>query len=155
MSSHLIGVVSDTHGLMRPEAIDALRGVDQILHAGDVGKPRVLEELSKIAPVTAIRGNNDKEEWASSLPDRKVIDVDDISIYMLHNLKELNLAPEAASCRVVIAGHSHKPMIEERLGVLYLNPGSIGPRRFKLPITLAHLRIENGKPAAEIIELAV
>ena len=155
MSSHLLGVVSDTHGLLRPEAVAKLQGVETILHAGDVGKPEILESLQEIAPVTAIRGNNDKGQWANSLSDRAVVNVGGVSIYMLHNLKELDLVPEAAGFNVVIAGHSHKPLIEERRGVMYLNPGSIGPRRFKLPITLAHLRIENGKRSADIIELSV
>jgi putative phosphoesterase len=155
MSSHLLGVVSDTHGLLRPEAVAALHGVEMILHAGDIGKPEILESLRAIAPVTAIRGNNDKDGWANSLSDWEVVDVDGVSIYMLHNLRELDLVPEAAGFNVVIAGHSHKPLIEERRGVMYLNPGSIGPRRFTLPVTLAHLRIEKGTPTAEIIELTV
>jgi putative phosphoesterase len=155
MSDHLVGVISDTHSLLRPEAVDALRGVDRILHAGDIGKPEVLERLAELAPVTAVRGNNDKDKWADELPDWDVVDIGEVSIYMLHDLKELNITPDAAGFDVVIAGHSHKPMIEERRGVLYLNPGSAGPRRFRLPISVAHLRICGGKAAAEIVYLSV
>lgn len=150
----LIGVISDTHGLLRPEAVDALRGVDKILHAGDIGKPEILQKLGQIAPVIAIRGNNDKGECFNSLPDREAIEVDGVSIFMLHNLKELDLVPEAAGFNVVVAGHSHKPLLEHRGGVLYVNPGSIGPRRFSLPVCLAHLTIRNGKATAKIIELS-
>src|SRR5215203_7187553 len=128
----LIGVISDTHDLLRPEAVAALRGVDMILHAGDIGKPEILDELNKIAPVTAVRGNNDTGDWARVIPDRQLIKIDDVSIYMLHDLKELDLAHQAAPVHVVIAGHSHKPLIEDRNGILYINPGSAGPRRFKL-----------------------
>ena len=125
-----VGVISDTHGLLRHEAIDALRGSDRILHAGDVGDPKILEALARIAPVTAIRGNIDTEPWASTLPETEVIEAGNISIYMLHNLRQLDLKPEGAGFRVVIYGHSHKPKIEEKNGVLYFNPGSAGPRRF-------------------------
>ena len=153
--SRLIGVISDTHGLLRPEAVDALRGVELILHAGDIGKPEVLERLSEAAPVTAIRGNNDRDEWARKLPDQEVIEIGGVSIYMLHDVKELDLDPKDAGHDVVIAGHSHKPVNEERGGVLYLNPGGAGPKRFKLPISVAHLTISRGKAEAEIIYLPV
>lgn len=155
MPDHLVGVISDTHSMLRPEAVDALRGVDRILHAGDIGKPEILEQLAELAPVTAVRGNNDKDKWAEELPDWEVVETGGISIYMLHDLKELDLTPEAAGFHVVIAGHSHKPVNEERRGVLYLNPGSAGPRRFKLPISVAHLKISGGKATAEIIYLPV
>ena len=149
----LIGVISDTHGLLRPETIGALRGVEMILHAGDIGKPEILSKLQTIAPVRAVRGNNDKADWAANIPDRQVIDVDQVSIYMLHDLKELDLVPEAASFNVVIAGHSHKPLIEVRKGVLYVNPGSAGPFRFSLPVTVALLNVSGEQCDAEIIEI--
>lgn len=152
--SKLIGVISDTHGLVRPEAIDALRGVDMILHAGDIGNSQVLENLNKIAPLVAVRGNNDKGDWAESLPDWEVLEIDTISIYMLHNLNEIDISP-SGNFQVVISGHSHKPSIEEKRDVLYLNPGSAGPRRFTLPVCLAHLRVDGTAVKANIIELAV
>ena len=126
-----------------------------ILHAGDIGSPKILEMLREVAPVAAIRGNNDKDEWARELPDQEVIEIGGVSIYMLHDVKELDLEPRAAGHDVVIAGHSHKPVIEERHGVLFLNPGGAGPKRFKLPISVAHLTISRGKAAAEIIYLPV
>ena len=148
----VIGVISDTHGLLRPEAVTALRGVEMILHAGDIGKPEILEELSKIAPVTAVRGNNDTGEWARNIPDFQRLEIGGISIYMLHDLKEFNYADETIDADVLIFGHSHKPMIEDRDGVLHLNPGSAGPRRFKLPVTIALLNVE-AQVSAEIIPL--
>jgi len=148
----VIGVISDTHGLLRPEAGTALHGVEMILHAGDIGKPEILAELSKIAPVTAVRGNNDTGDWARNIPDFQRLEIGGISIYMLHDLKEFNSADEAIDADVLIFGHSHKPMIEEREGVLHLNPGSAGPRRFKLPVTIALLNVE-GQVSAEIITL--
>jgi len=148
-----VGVISDTHGLLRHEAIDALRGSDRILHAGDVGDPKILEALARIAPVTAIRGNIDTEPWASTLPETEVIEAGNISIYMLHNLRQLDLKPEGAGFRVVIYGHSHKPKIEEKNGVLYFNPGSAGPRRFHLPVSVGRLMIQSRKVWAELIEL--
>ena len=149
----VLGVISDTHGLLRPEAIRALQGVDRILHAGDVGDPEILRELEKLAPVTAVRGNVDEGAWARKLPLTEVIEVDGFSIYMLHILEKLDLKPEAAGFRIVVYGHSHVPKIEERNGVMYFNPGSAGPRRFKLPVTLGKLRIDGGKVQAEIVEI--
>lgn len=151
----LIGVISDTHGLVRPEAIDALRGVDMILHAGDVGNSRVLEALDGIAPVVAVRGNNDKGEWAQELPDWEAVEVGAVSIYMLHDLKEMDLSPLGAGFQVVISGHSHRPSIEEREGVLYVNPGSAGPRRFSLPVSIARLRVVGEAVNAQVIPLSV
>jgi uncharacterized protein len=148
----VIGVISDTHGLLRPEAGTALHGVEMILHAGDIGKPEILEELSKIAPVTAVRGNNDTGEWARNIPDFQRLEIGGISIYMLHDLKEFNYADETIDADILIFGHSHKPMIEDRAGVLHLNPGSAGPRRFKLPVTIALLNVEV-QVSAEIIPL--
>ena len=149
----LIGVISDTHGLLRPEAVEALRGSELILHAGDVGDPRILEALARIAPVTAIHGNIDTEPWARPLPETEVVEAGNISIYMLHNLSQLDLKPEAAGFRVVLYGHSHKPNIEEKNGVLYFNPGSAGPRRFHLPVSVGRLMIQSRKVWAELIEL--
>ncbi len=148
-----IGVISDTHGLLRPQAIEALRGSDRILHAGDVGAPEILKSLAQIAPVTAIRGNVDTAPWARALPTSEVIEVNGMSIYILHDLGQLDLKPQAAGFRVVICGHSHKPKIEEKDGVLYFNPGSAGPRRFNLPVSVGRLRIAGGRVRAELIEL--
>jgi putative phosphoesterase len=148
-----IGVISDTHGLLRPEAIEALRGVDLILHAGDVGSSEVLETLKGIAPVVAVRGNNDKGEWAEELPQWEVAEVGSISIYMIHDLKEIDLSPEAGGFQVVVSGHSHKSSVEERKGVMYVNPGSAGPRRFSLPVTIARLKVSGEAVSAEVVEL--
>jgi putative phosphoesterase len=150
-----LGVISDTHGLLRPEAVDALCGVNRILHAGDIGAPEILEQLQTVAPVTAVRGNVDGGALARKLPLSEVIEVDGISIYMLHILEKLDLKPEAAGFSAVIYGHSHVPKIEEKNGVLYFNPGSAGPRRFKLPVTVGKLMVEGEKIDAEIVELAV
>lgn len=134
-----IGLISDTHGLLREEALQALRGSDLIIHAGDVGNPRILEALATIAPVTAVRGNVDTAEWAKSLPDTVVAEAAGVNIFVLHNANALELDPKAAGFHIVVSGHSHKPSRSERNGVLYINPGSAGPRRFTLPITLAKL----------------
>jgi len=150
-----VGVISDTHGLLRPEAVQALGGVDRILHGGDVGAPEILKELATIAPVTAVRGNVDGGSWARKLPLSEVIEVEGVSIYILHILENLDLKPEVAGFKVVVYGHSHVPTIEEKNGVLYFNPGSAGPRRFKLPVTVGRLRIDRGKVKAEIVKLTV
>jgi uncharacterized protein len=147
----LVGVISDTHGLVRPEAKNALEGCHAILHAGDIGKPSVLEELGAIAPLTAIRGNVDK--WATDMPDTEVIEIEGRYLYVVHDLKELNLDPVAAGFDVVISGHSHRPDVREVDGVLYLNPGSAGPRRFRLPIALALLEISRDRLVPRIVEL--
>jgi putative phosphoesterase len=149
----IVGVISDTHSLLRPEALAALQGVDLILHAGDVGNSDVLEGLRGIAPVVAVRGNNDKGQWAEELPQWEVAEIGVVSIYMIHDLKEIDLSPAAAGFQVVVSGHSHQPSIEERKGVLYLNPGSAGPRRFSLPICLARLRISGEAIKAELVNL--
>ncbi|PWT91740.1 MAG: YfcE family phosphodiesterase [Blastocatellia bacterium] len=151
----LIGLISDTHGLIRPEAIDALNGVDMILHAGDIGNQQVLDTLKKIGPVVAVRGNNDKGDWTESLSDWEVVDVGEVSIYMLHNVKEIDISPAGAGFNVVVSGHSHQPSVVEQRGVLYVNPGSAGPRRFTLPVSVAHLRVAADKVQAKIIELHV
>lgn len=151
----VLGVISDTHGLLRPEALEALQDSSLILHAGDIGRPQVLETLREIAPVRAIRGNNDTDRWAMKLPEREIITVGEVQIYMLHDVKELDIDPQRAGHDVVISGHSHKPMIEERDGVLFLNPGAAGPRRFSLPVSVARLAITDGRATARIIELDV
>jgi len=154
----LLAVVSDTHGLLRPELLRELRArgpFDRILHAGDVGNPKILDALRTLAPFTAIRGNVDREGPCAQLPATEALDFDGCVIYMLHSLGELDLNPHAAHIAVVISGHSHQPAITHRDGVLYLNPGSAGPRRFQLPISFALLRIADGKPNAEIVELQV
>lgn len=152
-SRHFIGVISDTHGLLRPEAIAALRGVELILHAGDVHNPFVLSELEQIAPVIAVRGNHDKGNWARDLHEIETIKIGAISICMIHDLKALEQCRTISKFHVIISGHSHKPVSETRDGVLYLNPGSAGPRRFKLPVTLALMRIAGEDVNVEIVEL--
>ena len=149
----LVGVVSDTHGLLRPELVKALQGVERIVHAGDVGSPSVLEELRAIAPVVAVRGNNDRGPWASQLPVTQVVEVGEALLYLIHDLGELDLDQAAAGFHAVVSGHSHQPKLERRDGVLYLNPGSIGPRRFKLPIAFALLRVTGLVVEAKIVEL--
>jgi hypothetical protein len=151
----IVGVISDTHGLLRPEAVAALRGSDCIVHAGDVGSPEILDELAKIAPVTAVRGNVDRADWARGLPKSELIEVADVSIYVLHIREELDLNPQAAGVGVVVFGHSHVPEKEVKRGVLYFNPGSAGPRRFKLPVSVGRLMIEGGTVRGEIVELKV
>ena len=153
MGERIIGVISDTHGLLRPEALAALAGAELIIHAGDVGSPEVLVGLGAVAPVVAVRGNNDRNTWARALPTTEVVAVLGLSLYVLHDLNDLDLDPRAAGFRAVIAGHSHRPLIEERDGVLFLNPGSAGPRRFTLPTTLARLRVGQGHLVAHIVHL--
>jgi putative phosphoesterase len=148
-----LGIISDTHGLLRPEAARALSGVDLIVHAGDVGKPEVLTQLKAIAPVFAVRGNVDTEAWATELPATAIVDAGSASLYVLHNLRELDLRPEAAGFDAVISGHSHQAEQWEREGVLYLNPGSAGPRRFNLPVTLALVDAGSAPWKVEILEL--
>jgi hypothetical protein len=153
--STLIGVISDTHGVVRPEALAALAGVSLIVHAGDVGKPGVLDSLAGIAPVVAVRGNNDRGAWADRLPLTEVVEVESACLYVLHEIDALDLDPKAAGFAAVIAGHSHHPASQVRGGVLYLNPGSAGPRRFKLPVALARLRVSGASVEAEIVHLPV
>lgn len=152
-SAITIGVISDTHGLLRPEALAALQGSDHIIHAGDVGSPEIIDQLATIAPVTAVRGNIDTHAWARQLPENEVLEIGGISIYILHDLAHLDLKPQAAGFHAVIYGHSHVPKQETRNGILYFNPGSAGPRRFKLPVTVGHLTVNSGKLKAEIITL--
>jgi uncharacterized protein len=143
MSCHRfrIGLISDTHGLLRLEALDALRGSDFIIHAGDIGHAGILQQLAKLAPVTAVRGNNDKGTWAAALSETALLSVGELFIYVIHDLAQLDLNPVAAGFHVVVSGHSHRPGFEERDGVLYVNPGSAGPRRFALPVSVGELAV--------------
>ena len=149
----MIGLISDTHGLLRPEAVAALQGASQIIHAGDSGAPEVLGALRAIAPISVVRGNVDRGEWAHALPATLVVEVDGALLYCLHDLGALDLDPAAAGFAAVISGHSHQPRIERRGGVLYINPGSAGPRRFSLPITLARLHLAGGQLEVELVTL--
>jgi len=149
----VIGVISDTHGLLRPEAVAALHDSDLIIHAGDVGDPQILERLRAIAPTFAVRGNVDTSAWADVLPPTEVVEVGGLQIYVLHNLSDLDLNPKAAGFAAVITGHTHRPHAETRDDVLYLNPGSAGPRRFTLPIAVARLEVSGSRISHEIIEL--
>ena len=151
----VVGVISDTHGLLRPEAVAALRGSDRIIHAGDVGAPDILDALSRLAPVTAVRGNVDLAEWAQPLPRAATLELAGSRIHVLHDLADLGLDPRAAGIGVVVSGHSHRPGLRQRDGVLFVNPGSAGRRRFTLPISLARLRLEDGQVSASLIELSV
>ena len=148
-----IGLISDTHGLLRKEAVEALRKSELIIHAGDVGKPEILEELRKIAPVVAVRGNVDTEPWAQALPETAVAKAGSVLIYVLHDVKTLDLNPAAAGFHIVVSGHSHKPAKTECDGVLYINPGSAGPRRFQLPVAVACLRLGGMPYEVEFVDL--
>ena len=148
-----IGLISDTHGLLRKEAVEALRGSEMIIHAGDVGKPEILEALKKIAPVVAVRGNVDTEPWAQALPETAVAEAGAVLIYVLHDVKALDLNPAASGFQIVVSGHSHKAGKTERDGVLYINPGSAGPRRFQLPVTVARLRLRGTTYKVEFVNL--
>jgi uncharacterized protein len=148
-----VGVISDTHGLLRPEATDALKGSDLIVHAGDVGGAQILDQLRAIAPTFAVRGNVDTGEWAKALPMTDVVEVGQLQLYVLHDVAALDLDPKAAGFAAVIYGHSHRPDAEIRHGVLFLNPGSAGPRRFTLPIAVSRLRVAGDQLSHEMIEL--
>jgi len=149
----LIGLISDTHGLLRAEAIAALTGCDHIIHGGDIGSPGILAALSALAPVTAVRGNNDRDAAWKQLPEAVSVVFDDVLVYALHDVSQLAHHPAPPGTRVIVSGHSHKPRIEERAGVLYVNPGSAGPRRFKLPIAVAELAVTGQAVSAKIIHL--
>jgi len=151
----IIGVISDTHGLLRPEAQTALCGSEHILHAGDIGAPEVIPALEKIAPVTAIRGNVDREPWTRRFLETETVELAGLHFYILHDLNALDLDPQAAGFAAVISGHSHQPKQEFKGGVLYFNPGSAGPKRFKLPVTVGRLEIIDGKVSSKIIDLAL
>jgi putative phosphoesterase len=153
MEKKIIGVISDTHGLLRPEAIKYLKDVDLIIHAGDVGSEKVLNDLKQIAPVYAVRGNCDQEEWAKKLRRTEIVEVASNLIYLIHDIQQINIDPKTAGLSIVIYGHSHRPAIDKKEGIYYLNPGSIGPKRFNLPISLAKIIIEDKKINIEIIEL--
>ena len=148
-----IGLISDTHGLMRPEALEALEGVELILHAGDVGSPDVLDALERVGPVWAVRGNTDRDAWADRLPATQIVEAAGSSLYVLHDLAQLDLDPGAAGFAVVVYGHSHQSSATTRGGVLYVNPGSAGPRRFRLPVTIALLQLDGAEAEARIVEL--
>ena len=155
MAELRIGVISDTHGLLRPQAVKVLSGVDLIIHAGDIGNPKVLANLERLAPVYAVRGNTDRSDWAHDLPNSRVVEVGGILLYVLHELFCLDLDPAAAGLAAVIFGHTHSPHLQRQNGVLYLNPGSAGPRRFTLPVTLALIKVCNNSLNAELLELKV
>lgn len=150
----LVGLISDTHGLLRPEALAALQGSQLIIHAGDIGKPQVLDRLKEVAPTFAVRGNIDTQAWAAALPTTEVVEADRLLIWVLHDIAQLDLDP-AVGFAAVIFGHSHKPSMETRDGVLFINPGSAGPRRFKLPVTVARLHVTGTRIRPEIVELDV
>jgi len=149
-----VGLISDTHGLLRPEALAWLQGSDFIVHAGDIGDPAILEQLAAIAPLAAVRGNNDNAPWGRALPERDWLQVGGLTLHVLHDLAELDVDPRAAGIAAVITGHSHQPHIEDRDGVLFVNPGSAGPRRFRLPIAAGELRISDGRVQAHTVVLA-
>jgi putative phosphoesterase len=150
-----VGLISDTHGLLRPQAVEALRGSDFIVHGGDIGNAGILEALRAMAPLTVVRGNNDRDAWAEGIAETERAAFGGVQLYAIHDLAQLDIDPRAAGVRVVVSGHSHKPKVEERGGVLYVNPGSAGPRRFSLPIAVAHLLIDGDAVSARIVELAV
>jgi uncharacterized protein len=149
-----VGLISDTHGLLRPEALAFLKGCDHIVHGGDIGRVEVFRELSALGPLTAVRGNNDNGAWAEQLAETELFKVGGVFIYALHDLSQLDIEPVAAGVQVIVSGHSHKPLVEQRDGVLYVNPGSAGPRRFRLPISVAELTITGQAVSARLVELA-
>ena len=148
-----VGIISDTHGLLRPEAVELLRGSEHIIHAGDIGAPELIPELEKIAPVTAIRGNVDTQEGARRFAETEVVDLAGLYLYVIHDANALDLNPKAAGFAAVISGHSHKPKLEVKDGVLYFNPGSAGPKRFTLPIGVGRLTVDGGHLSAEILQI--
>lgn len=150
-----VGLISDTHGLLRPQALDALRGCERILHGGDIGNSDILQQLRAIAPVTVVRGNNDNGPWAEAIEESVTIELAGVRIHLVHDVNELMVDPVAGGIAVVVCGHSHKPQVEERHGVLYVNPGSAGLRRFKLPVSVGELVVARGKVSARIVVLAV
>jgi uncharacterized protein len=152
---HRIGLISDTHGLLRPEAVAFLQGCERIVHGGDICDASVIEALVRIAPVTAVRGNNDRGSWADAIPESLQVRVDDVTIYAIHDLSQMSIVPAVEGIRVVVSGHSHKPAIAERDGVLYVNPGSAGPRRFSLPISIGELVIDGESVEARLVTLDV
>ncbi len=150
-----IGVISDTHGLLRPQALEALKGSELILHAGDVGDPDILTTLEEVAPLVVVRGNVDRGEWTRGVPDTQMVEVEGALLYLLHDLGTLDLSPQGAGISVVIFGHSHQPELREDRGVIYFNPGSAGPRRFDYPVTVGFIQAEDGRCAPEVVELTI
>lgn len=150
-----IGLISDTHNLLRPEATAFLRGCDHIVHAGDIAGPGILEALAALAPVTAVRGNNDRGEWAEGLRETERVCIDGVCLHVIHDLAQLGIDPPAAGVQVVVSGHSHQPLIEERQGVLFVNPGSAGPRRFRLPVSVAELLVDGRSVSARLVEITL
>lgn len=150
-----IGVISDTHGLLRPQALAFLQGCDHIVHGGDIGPPAILEELAAIAPLTVVRGNNDRGEWARTIPHHVTVEIAGVRIHAVHDIKELAIDPRAEGVDIVVSGHSHRPLVKEADGVVYLNPGSPGPRRFSLPVSAAEILIRNGVPRVRLTGLEV
>ncbi len=148
-----VGLISDTHGLLRPEAVAFLRGSDRIIHAGDICDADVIHRLARLAPVTAVRGNNDRGVWADRLSETELLQIGEVRVYVIHDLAHLDIDPGAAGVQVVVAGHSHKPSIAQRDGITYINPGSAGPRRFKLPISVAELTVVGRAVSARLVEL--
>ncbi|CAN5320318.1 metallophosphoesterase family protein [soil metagenome] len=148
-----VGLISDTHGLLRPEALAFLRGSDHIVHGGDIGDPAILETLRTIAPLTVVRGNNDYNDWARGIHETELVEIGNLHLYAIHNLAELDIDPAAAGVKVVVSGHTHQPKVDQRGGVIYVNPGSAGPRRFKLPIAVGELRIDSGTVTARTVDL--
>lgn len=148
-----VGLISDTHGLLRPDAVEFLRGCDRIIHAGDIGHARILDELAAMAPVTAVRGNNDHGPWAERIAEAEFLQVGEVTIYVIHDLNEIDIDPAAAGVHVVVSGHSHRPSVAQRGGVVYVNPGSAGPRRFRLPIAVAELIVTGSSVSARTVEL--
>ena len=155
MTRRLVGLISDTHGLLRSEAVRALQGSDVIIHAGDIGNAAILDALRAVAPVTTVRGNIDKGDWAQDLPETAALQIDEVGVYVIHNLKGLDIVPEAAGFKVVVSGHSHQPSIHDGNGVMYVNPGSAGPRRFSLPIGIALMYVEGESVEVELVTLDV
>ena len=155
MASLRIGLISDTHGLLRPEALAALEGCDHILHAGDIGKPEILDALAELAPLTAVRGNNDRDAWADAVREVEELWLGKLGIYLVHDQADIPDELAGRGFGVVVTGHSHKPLVTERAGLLHVNPGSAGPRRFKLPVSVGFLTVEGGEVRAELMDLRV
>lgn len=150
-----IGVISDTHGLLRPQALAQLQGCDHIIHGGDIGNQGILDQLAAIAPLTVVRGNNDRGAWAGAIPETARLDVGEVGMYVLHDIATLALDPVVAGLRIVVSGHSHRPKSEWRSGILYLNPGSAGPRRFSLPVSVADILVDGSSVTVRVIELDI
>ena len=150
-----VGVISDTHGLLRPEARSFLVGCDYIIHGGDIGSAGILEELAVLAPLIVVRGNNDRESWAETLPETEMMRVGGVFVYVIHDLSQLDVEPEVIGAQVIVSGHSHRPQLKEQGGILYINPGSCGPRRFKLPISVGELWVQGSRVRGNTVELAV